>query len=129
MPPLNDIPHTYAFYLFNQPANFSLPPYDAGRDYVAPSAMDRMNFSVTAISDIVGAPIAANYIRVQNPGNNATGSYDNGTCPASLSGSSSPNATSTWSAHIGSYTGLAGKVETGVGAMLMGVGAAALMLL
>lgn len=128
MPPLNDIPHTYAFYLFNQPANFALPPFDAGRDYVAPSAMDRMNFSVTAISDVVGAPIAANYIRVQNPGNNATGSYDNGTCPASLAGASG-NDTSTGSAPLPSYTGLAGKLESGAGAMLAALGAVALALL
>lgn len=119
MPPLNDIPHTYTFYLFSQPANFSLPAYDAGRNYTAPSASTRMNFSITAISDAVGAPILANYIRVQNPGNNATGSYSNGTCPASLTG----NATGTGSAPAATYTGGAASLGGAV-SMAMAVGGA-----
>ncbi|KAF2715903.1 hypothetical protein K431DRAFT_236623 [Polychaeton citri CBS 116435] len=66
MPPPGDIAHTYTFYLFPQPANFSLPPADAGRNFSALEAFDRFNFSVTAISDVLGPPIAANYYRVQN---------------------------------------------------------------
>jgi phosphatidylethanolamine-binding protein len=94
MPPLNDIPHTYTFYLFDQPANFSLPVWDAGRDYFDARSMDRMNFSVHALADVAGAPIAANYIRVQNPGNNATGTLVPNTCPSS-NGTSGSNGSST----------------------------------
>jgi len=83
MPGLNDIAHTYTFYLFSQPANFTLPAWDAGRDYNPISASTRMNFSVSAIADVAGAPVAANYMRIQNPNNNATGTASNGTCSSS----------------------------------------------
>lgn len=86
MPTLNDIPHTFTFYLFPQPDGFELPALDAGRNYTALGAPDRLNFSVTAISDVVGAPIAANYYRTYNRSNTATGSFSNGTCPPSLAG-------------------------------------------
>lgn len=86
MPTLNDIPHTFTFYLFPQPDGFELPAWDAGRNYTVLGAPDRLNFSVAAISDVVGAPIAATYYRTYNRSNTATGSFSNGTCPPFLAG-------------------------------------------
>lgn len=93
MPGLNDIAHTYTFYLFKQPANFTLPAYDAGRDYNPISVYARMNFSVEAVANVAGAPVAANYIRVQNPNNNATGTAPNTTSTASASATTSSTVT------------------------------------
>ncbi|TKA25650.1 hypothetical protein B0A54_17690 [Friedmanniomyces endolithicus] len=58
---LNDIAHTYAFYLLPQPDNFTLPSWDAGRGYNPVSVYARMNLSVGAMFVEVGAPIAADY--------------------------------------------------------------------
>jgi hypothetical protein len=134
MPTLNDIPHTFAFYLFPQPDDFALPAWDAGRNYTALGAPDRLNFSVTAIADIVGAPIAANYYRTYNRSNTATGSFSNGTCPSFLAGAGvGGNATGGGSGSVGGsgtspppaeFTGLAGKVESGAGYLLAAIGVA-----
>lgn len=145
MPTLNDIPHTFTFYLFPQPDDFTLPAWDAGRNCTALGAPDRLNFSVTAISDVVGAPVAANYYRTFNRSNTATGSFSNGTCPSSLAGNGNGNGTggnATGGSGGGSgsgngsgsggpaeFTGLAGKVEGGAGYLLAGVGLAAFALL
>lgn len=145
MPTLNDIPHTFTFYLFPQPDDFSLPAWDAGRNYTALGAPDRLNFSVTAISDVVGAPVAANYYRTFNRSNTATGSFSNGTCPSSLagngtggSGGNGPGAGGNGTGGSGSgsgsggpaeFTGLAGRMESGAGYLLAGVGLAAFALL
>ncbi|KAK1809745.1 hypothetical protein LTR12_015904 [Friedmanniomyces endolithicus] len=99
-PGLNDIAHTYTFYLFRQPSNFTLPSYDAGRVFNPISVSARMNFSVTAVADVVGAPLAANYMRVINPNTTAPGSASNGTCPTGA-----PNGTVT------PYTGAATKLQ------------------
>jgi len=128
MPPLNDIPHTYTFYLFRQLSNFTLPAYDAGRNLTAAPASDRMNFSVAAIADVVGAPILANYIRVQNPGNNATGTYDNGTCPTNFV-EGGGNGTSTGTAPPAMYTGGAASFGGVVGVVMAVGGAVAFALL
>lgn len=155
MPTLNDIPHTFTFYLFPQPDGFELPAWDAGRNYTALGAPDRLNFSVTAISEVVGAPIAANYYRTYNRSNTATGSFSNGTCPPFLAGNGAGNnstggaggnATGGGSGGSGSgsggsggnrtgpsppasFTGLAGKVESGAGYLLAAIGIAAFALL
>lgn len=134
-PTLNDIPHTFSFYLFPQPDDFELPAWDAGRNYTALGAPDRLNFSVSAIADIVGAPVAANYYRTYNRSNTATGSFSNGTCPVSLAGNgASGNATSggsgggNGSSGVGGTgtpiesTGLAGKVESSAGYLLAALG-------
>jgi len=111
MPGLNDIAHTYTFYLFSQPANFTLPAWDAGRDYNPISASTRMNFSVSAIADVAGAPVVANYMRIQNPKNNATGTASNGTCPSSAASTTgSPVSTPS----VAPYTGGAVQ-QTGSG--------------
>lgn len=154
MPTLNDIPHTFTFYLFPQPDDFSLPDWDAGRNLTALGAPDRLNFSVTAISDVVGAPIAANYYRTYNRSNTATGSFSNGTCPPFLAGGGSGgaggngtgsgngsgsggNGTGSGSGLGGSgtsppsseFTGLAGKIEGGASYLLAAVGVAVFAML
>jgi hypothetical protein len=134
MPTLNDIPHTFTFYLFPQPDHFALPAWDAGRNYTALGAPDRLNFSVAAIADIVGAPIAANYYRTYNRSNTATGSFSNGTCPSFLAGTGAGgNATGSGFGSVdGSgtspppveFTGLAGRIESGAGYLLAALGVA-----
>jgi len=134
MPTLNDIPHTFTFYLFPQPDNFALPAWDAGRNYTALGAPDRLNFSVTAISDIVGAPVAANYYRTYNRSNTATGSFSNGTCPLFLAGNAAGgNSTGAGSGTAGAsgtapppaeFTGLAGRLESGASYLLAIAGVA-----
>ncbi|KAK4546599.1 hypothetical protein LTR36_001816 [Oleoguttula mirabilis] len=107
MPGLNDIAHTYTLYLFAQPANFELPAWDAGRTYDPISVYARMNFSVEAIAGVAGSPVAANYFRVMDPSNNATGTASNGTCPS--------NTTTTTSATpVVIQTGLASKMERSI---------------
>jgi len=110
MPGLNDIAHTYTFYLFNQPANFTLPAWDAERVYNPITASTRMNFSVSAIADVAGAPVAANYMRIQNPNNNATGTASNGTCPSSATTTTgSPASTPSVVPYTGGTIQLAGS--------------------
>lgn len=130
MPPLNDIPHTYTFYLFAQPANFSLPAWDAGRIYNPISVSARMNFSVTAVAAVpgVGPPLAATYIRVQNPLNNATGTASNGTCLIGNT-TSTGNTTTSATPTATPYTGAAAKVQGMVGAVMVGVMGVAFALL
>jgi hypothetical protein len=127
MPGLNDIAHSYTFYLFNQPANFSLPAWDAGRVYNPISASTRMNFSVSAVADVAGAPVAANYMRIQNPKNNATGTASNGTCPTSATATiGEPASTSSVVPYTGGTIQLTGP---GLLASLITVGSVVVMLL
>jgi len=91
-----------------------------------------MNFSVSAIANEVGAPIAANYFRVQNPNNNATGTASNGTCP--LNATTSGNVTTAGSAATSTssvvpYTGAAAKhAEYAPLAFVMAIGSLAIAL-
>jgi hypothetical protein len=117
MPTLNDIPHTFTFYLFPQPDNFALPAWDAGRNYT-----------------VVGAPIAANYYRTYNRSNTATGSFSNGTCPSFLAGTGvGGNATGSGFGSVdgsgtpppsAEFTGLAGRIKSGAGYLLAALGVA-----
>ena len=108
-PATNPSPNVYTFYLFSQPANFTLPAWDAGRDLYAASASARLNFSVTAIADVVGAPIAANYLQSQNVNGKNT-SAANATCSSNATTTSVNGTTSaTASATVSPYTGSAGK--------------------
>jgi hypothetical protein len=131
MPTLNDIPHTFTFYLFPQPDNFALPAWDANRNLTALGAPDRLNFSVSAITDVVGAPVAANYYRTYNRSNTATGSFSNGTCPSFLAGNGSTGGGGGNGSGNGTapppaeFTGLAGRVEGGGGYLLALAGAVA----
>jgi hypothetical protein len=131
MPTLNDIPHTFTFYLFPQPDDFALPAWDAERNLTALGAPARLNFSVSAIADVVGAPVAANYYRTYNRSNTATGSLSNGTCPSFLAGNAAANGSAGGGSGNGATsppiesTGLAGKLVTGAGYLLAVAGAAA----
>ncbi|KAK4615674.1 hypothetical protein CLAFUW4_10383 [Fulvia fulva] len=90
--------HTYTFYLFTQPSNFTqdAATWDAGRVYDPISVYDRMNFSTSAIADVpgVGAPLAANFMRVQDPNMTTYGTAANGTCSmdSGLSNSTEPGS-------------------------------------
>ncbi|KAK0900573.1 hypothetical protein LTR02_009117 [Friedmanniomyces endolithicus] len=95
MPGLNDIAHTYTFYLLPQPDNFTLPSWDAGRGYNPVSVYARMNLSVDAMFVEVGTPIAADYFRTAS----------NDTCP--LYGTSSTNGSPRSSTTVTPYTGTA----------------------
>lgn len=93
---------------------------------------------MSAIADIVGAPVAANYYRTYNRSNTATGSFSNGTCPVSLAGNGANgnltgggSGSSNGSSGAGSSgttpeqsTGLAGKVESSAGYLLAAIGMA-----
>ncbi|KAF2168721.1 hypothetical protein M409DRAFT_20739 [Zasmidium cellare ATCC 36951] len=70
-PPATDAPHTYILYLFPQPTNFTLPAVDAGRNLSAGS-MNRYNFSIQALADAAGQPVAANYFRATSMPTNST---------------------------------------------------------
>jgi len=128
MPTLNDIPHTFTFYLFPQPDDFALPAWDSGRNLTALGAPDRLNFSVSAIADVVGAPVAANYYRTYNRSNTATGSFSNGTCPVFLAGGVAGNGSTGGNGTApppAEFTGLSGRVEGGGGWLLAVAGAVA----
>lgn len=68
-PPVGDIPHRYTQILFAQPASFVFP---ASFSYVNPvnpaNATARVGFNITQFIQAAGlsAPLAANYISVQN---------------------------------------------------------------
>ena len=66
MPPAGDEPHDYVLYLFD--AAGLVPPPNAEAFYDDTTVDNRMNFSVQAIVDQVGAPLAARYFTVQNTG-------------------------------------------------------------
>jgi phosphatidylethanolamine-binding protein (PEBP) family uncharacterized protein len=69
MPPKGDIPHDYVLYLFEQPKGY-MPDQGAMARYANESdSFARMNFSIKALVDGIGAPFAANYFRVENENN------------------------------------------------------------
>lgn len=72
-PPQGDIPHDYVLYLFKQPKGWKPPAgaralYDSDFTGIDP----RFNFSVNALVEQLGQPVAANYLRTQNENNTAT---------------------------------------------------------
>lgn len=75
-----------------------------------------MNFSVSAVAEWVGAPLAANYFRVQNPNNT------NSTSTSGSGNVSTPSATPSL------YTGSAAKVSQYANVALVFVGVAAFTL-
>jgi len=120
-PPVGDIPHRYVFLLFPQPANFSIP---AGFNISPPpSVTDRIGFNVTdfAAQAHLSAPIAANWITVQNLTGVASAT---GASMASATGSAGATRTSAGATGtaVAPYTG-AGNVNYGSlsGLVLAGV--------
>ncbi|KAF2444222.1 PEBP-like protein [Karstenula rhodostoma CBS 690.94] len=98
-PPLHDIPHKYTLLLFAQPENFTVPARFKSL------LQSRVGWDTAAFVNATGLgnALAADWIRVQNTGNetlNATASSS-----ATSTASSAPTSTST------DYTGMAGAVE------------------
>lgn len=73
-PPPGDMAHAYAFYLFPQPANYTLPAVAVAGTYTDLKAPARLNYTLAGTIAAVGQPIAGNYMRVQNTTNSTTGS-------------------------------------------------------
>ncbi|THV69654.1 hypothetical protein D6D28_05733 [Aureobasidium pullulans] len=72
MPPQGDEAHNYVLYLFEQPEGWK-PEVGAMQRYNnASDSFARMNFSVEALSEQVGRPIAANYFLTENENNTKT---------------------------------------------------------
>ncbi|KAG9560556.1 PEBP-like protein, partial [Aureobasidium melanogenum] len=67
-PPQGDEPHNYVIYLFEQPEGYK-PDLSAAATYANFSYLGRMNYSIKALEDQIGAPIAANYFLVENENN------------------------------------------------------------
>lgn len=70
-PPVGDVPHSYTFALFRQPANFNIPAQYANL------SNNRVFFDVARfVSDAqLGNAVAGNWITVQNLTGSATASY------------------------------------------------------
>ncbi|KAI4149880.1 MAG: hypothetical protein LQ341_001217 [Variospora aurantia] len=116
MPPAGDIPHDYVFYLFQQEAGFAPPPEDSpfNVNNVNAESSNRASFSMQrfAEGEGVGDLVAANFIRVQNPGSG--GSASNGTAGPSGTSAMTPSATGGVVAapSPSPFTGSAGKLRT-----------------
>jgi len=97
-PGVGDIPHKYVFLLFTQPANFSIP---AGFNISPPpSTTDRIGFNLTDFVAKAGlsAPIAGNWITVQNLTGVASAT-------GAMSASTTRTAGATSTAVVAPYTG------------------------
>ncbi|KAF1920409.1 phosphatidylethanolamine-binding protein [Ampelomyces quisqualis] len=72
-PPVGDVPHSYTFILFAQPANFSIPAQ------YAELAQNRVGFNTSQFLKDAGvaesSALGANYIRVQNLTGTPTTTY------------------------------------------------------
>lgn len=121
MPPPGDIAHDYVFYLFSQPANFSvaaLGPPIATTSYEPASSAARMNFSVDALVRVLGEPVAGSWIRVRNVSGSATATGTGANATGTATGSASP----------GVFTGAAGKAAAVSGWVVGVAGLAAFVL-
>lgn len=122
-PPAGDIPHTYAFYLFEQQAIFRQTNVSAFNTSQSRISFNLANFARTAG---VGRLLAANYFVTQNNGTaNATSSATASRTSGVATGTGSARATVT------PFRGGAGALATGVEgtiAALFAAGCAALML-
>lgn len=116
--PSGSTAHHYQFVLYRQPANFSLP---ADFDRFLPpitsvtvaGVQHRLGFNFTHFQQetALGAPVAANWLRVQKPVANATASAS-GTAPAA-----SAKATGTTMAYV---SGAVGNLALSGGAGILG---------
>ncbi|OJJ42445.1 hypothetical protein ASPZODRAFT_20416 [Penicilliopsis zonata CBS 506.65] len=59
--PRDSTNHTYALYLFDQPADYVLPEEAAEGLYTSQTTDDRYNFSMVPVFEAVGSPVAATY--------------------------------------------------------------------
>lgn len=60
-----DGPHYYVFYLFDQPANYTLPANVLAGNYSG-FGDGRANFNVTPIIEAAGEPLAATFLQAEN---------------------------------------------------------------
>lgn len=58
--------HNYVFYLFSQPEGFAPSAKVLDGYYYSQTAESRFNFSIAAIVEAVGQPVAGNYILANN---------------------------------------------------------------
>jgi len=68
-PPPNDTFHDYTIWLFPQPRNFVAPAAAVAGEFQDPGTNNRFNFSLPALAAQVGQPLAGNYFRCENAGN------------------------------------------------------------
>ncbi|KAM0150454.1 hypothetical protein ACHAQE_008955 [Botrytis cinerea] len=59
--PRDSTNHTYAFYMFAQPANYFVGEEAANGTYYEETTEARFNFSLKAVVESVGEPVAANW--------------------------------------------------------------------
>lgn len=113
-PPVGDSPHSYTFLLFEEPANFSIPAS------YGDLAANRVNFNVSKfVADTgLGAPLAGNWITVQNLTGSATTTF-----PAARPTATSNATTSASASSPAVFTGKAGGMQVG-GVFWAGVGTA-----
>jgi phosphatidylethanolamine-binding protein (PEBP) family uncharacterized protein len=81
-PPVGDVPHSYTFVVFQQPANFSIPAQYSNL------TNNRVFFNVSQfVRDAgLGQPLAGNWIQVQNLTGTPTTTYPPARSPTSTSG-------------------------------------------
>ncbi|KAF1946658.1 PEBP-like protein [Clathrospora elynae] len=84
-PPVGDVPHSYSFVLFPQPANFSIPAQ------YSDLADNRVGFNVSRfVADAgLGGALAGNWITVQNLTGTATMEFPPARPTATATGNSS----------------------------------------
>ena len=93
--------HTYALFLYQQPADFSIPAeYVPFFENITASVYNRVGFNLTEFVDktYLGSPVAADWFLVSNTTSSAAGSPSGATPTASSTGamaSSSSNSGST----------------------------------
>lgn len=80
-PPVGDVPHSYNFVVFQQPANFSIPAQYSNL------TNNRVGFNVSqfVLDTGLGQPLAGSYILVQNLTGTATTTYPPARSPTSTS--------------------------------------------
>ncbi|KAL6703483.1 hypothetical protein ACN47E_009657 [Coniothyrium glycines] len=86
-PPVGDVPHSYTFILFPQPADFRLPPQYANLS----TARVPFNVAQFAADVGLGSALAGNYITVQNLTGSATATFP----PARPTASPTPSGNGT----------------------------------
>ncbi|KAF2840220.1 PEBP-like protein [Patellaria atrata CBS 101060] len=109
-PPVGDLPHRYTFLLFAQPENFSIP--DDLPINPPTSVQDRIGFDIEAFIEEFGlkAPLAANFIQVQNTSGTATMTFP-GPSPSATESEAEPT--------VSMFDGGASKGRDGMSAGVM----------
>ncbi|KAF2500319.1 PEBP-like protein [Lophium mytilinum] len=122
-PPVGDSPHTYTFLLFPQPDNFTIPSEFASINPPADSSA-RIGFNISSFAKAAGlmAPLAANYMQVQN----LTGVTGVATTFPPVAATSTPTSSESTATAPATYTGAAAVVGDNLGVGVLGAAVAAL---